>query len=205
MKPLLSALAGAATWSLAEYGIHRHLGHDPKLHPNPFSKEHRRHHATTDYFAPSYLKLVAAAGAMAVVAPAAATLLGARAGAAFGFGFASAYLSYEVLHRLAHVRGPRSGYGRWLRRHHFHHHFHNPKSNHGVTSPLWDHVFGTYEQPQVVRVPERHAMSWLVGEGGAEVRPQYASDYEIKRAPRRGAGSRADAAGAAVSPQAQPN
>lgn len=185
MRLLLSALCGAASWSLAEYGIHRHLGHDPGLHPNPFSKEHRRHHATSHYFAPTGTKLAAAAGALAVVAPAAATMVGAGAGAAFGLGFASAYLGYELLHRLAHVRGPRTAYGRWLRRHHFHHHFHNPKRNHGVSSPLWDHVFRTYEAPTVVRIPSRHAMDWLVEPDTERVRVEYAGDYDLKPSLRR--------------------
>ncbi|MBW2528862.1 MAG: sterol desaturase family protein [Deltaproteobacteria bacterium] len=180
MKSLLSALAGAATWTLAEYGIHRHLGHDPELHPNPFSREHRRHHATTSYFAPSYLKVLAAAGALAAVAPAASALLGLRAGTSFAAGFASAYLGYEVVHRLAHVAAPRTSYGRWLRRHHFHHHFHNPKRNHGVTSPLWDHLFGTFEEPSVVRVPAKHVMPWLLDPMTRQLRPEHVGDYEVR-------------------------
>ena len=183
MKTMMSAFCGAAIWTLAEYRIHRHLGHDPKLHPNPFSREHRRHHATTHYFAPTHTKLMAAAVALAAVTPAAAAIVGRRAGGAFGVGFAAAYLSYELLHRLAHVRGPRTAYGRWLRRHHFHHHFHNPKRNHGVTSPLWDHVFGTYERPTVVRVPQRHAMAWLVEDNGSRIRPEHANDYDLRSRP----------------------
>ena len=69
-----------------------------------------------------------------------------------------------------------------MRRHHFHHHFHNPKRNHGVTSPLWDLLFRTYERPAVVRVPMKHAMGWLVEQGGLRVRPEYLGDYELRLA-----------------------
>ena len=53
-------LLGSFTWSWMEYVIHRWLGHDPRLRPNPFATEHVRHHAEGDYFAPSWKKALAA-------------------------------------------------------------------------------------------------------------------------------------------------
>ncbi len=50
--------------------------------------------------------------------------------------------------------------------------------NHGVTSPFWDHVFGTFVAVDVVRVPRRLAMRWLIDDDGA-VLPEYADRYEI--------------------------
>jgi hypothetical protein len=50
--------------------------------------------------------------------------------------------------------------------------------NHGVTSPLWDKVFGTYEAPAQVRVPRRLAMIWLVDEQG-ELRAEFADRYVL--------------------------
>jgi 4-hydroxysphinganine ceramide fatty acyl 2-hydroxylase len=65
-----------------------------------------------------------------------------------------------------------------VRRHHFHHHFGHPTANHGVTSPIWDMVFGTYERVDgPLRVPRRLAMVWLVDDG--QVRPEYADDYAL--------------------------
>ena len=51
-------------------------------------------------------------------------------------------------------------------------------ANHGVTSPLWDRVFGTLEVPDVIRVPRRHAMAWLTDAGGT-VLPEYAARYVL--------------------------
>ena len=54
-------------------------------------------------------------------------------------------LAYEYAHGFAHhVAEPASSYGRMLRRAHMLHHFHNEKGNFGVTSPVFDFVFGTY-------------------------------------------------------------
>jgi hypothetical protein len=52
-------------------------------------------------------------------------------------------------------------------------------ANHGVTTPVWDLVFGTYERVDgAVAVPRRLAMRWLCDEHG-EVRPEYAGDYRL--------------------------
>jgi hypothetical protein len=83
-----------------------------------------------------------------------------------------------VLHRRAHTRPPRGRYGRWRRRNHFAHHFADPGRAHGVTSPVWDLVFGTRLALEPVRVPRRLAMSWLVDEQG-RVREPFASDYVL--------------------------
>ena len=186
---LASALSGALSWALAEHLIHENLGHKYAKNRNFFAVEHVRHHATTSYFAPSSKKALAAVATAAAVAPLAGALAGKRKGLAFTAGFVATYVTYEVLHRWAHTRPPSTRYGRWLRKHHFHHHFHDPASNHGVTSPLFDHVFGTYQEASRVRVPERHAMPWLVDVKG-EIRPEHAADYELvrkaaKKAPRQ--------------------
>ena len=66
----------------------------------------------------------------------------------------------------------------WLRVHHFYHHFGHPLTNHGVSIPLWDHVFGTHVRPDKVKVPRRLVMPWLIDEDG-EVRPEFADHYEL--------------------------
>jgi sterol desaturase/sphingolipid hydroxylase (fatty acid hydroxylase superfamily) len=45
---------------------------------------------------------------------------------------------------------------RYLKKHHMTHHFANPKGYFGVTSPLWDIVFGTLKQPErrTARIPQ---------------------------------------------------
>ena len=180
LKIPLALAAGASTWSLAEYWIHYLAGHKYARRKNFFSAEHVRHHATTSYFAPTSKKAAAATVAAALVGPLATALVGRRTGLAYTVGFVTAYVGYEIVHRRAHTHPPRGRYGRWLRRHHFHHHFHRPLKNHGVTSPIWDHLFGTYDPPSKIRVPARHAMVWLVDDEG-RVRPELADDYEVVR------------------------
>lgn len=90
------------------------------------------------------------------------------------------YVAYEVVHRRAHTHAPRGPYSRWVRRNHFTHHFLTPRTNHGVTSPLWDRVFGTHEPLGVVRVPARHAMPWLLDPATGEVRAELAADYRLQ-------------------------
>ena len=52
---------------------------------------------------------------------------------------------YEYFHGAAHLLAmPQTRYGRWMKRIHVLHHFHNEKGNYGVTSPVCDLLFGTY-------------------------------------------------------------
>jgi hypothetical protein len=63
--------------------------------------------------------------------------------------------------------------------------------NFGVTSPVWDKVMGTYDDPGVVTVPRRMAPVWMLDEQG-DVRPELAADYIVKGA-RRADGDQDDA------------
>ncbi|MEQ1508521.1 MAG: sterol desaturase family protein, partial [Myxococcota bacterium] len=82
-------------------------------------------------------------------------------------GVVGGWLMYEGLHRAIHVWPARTAYGRWARRHHLHHHFADPARNHGVSTPIWDWVFGTWVPVDEVVVPPRQAakLPWLVREG----------------------------------------
>lgn len=184
---------GAAAWSAAEYSIHRFVGHGPKrqrakslagmISPAgvaaEFNAEHLAHHTDPSYFAPTSRKLLAAAVAVPTVTLLASPFLGVRRAFAFGTGLTTMYGTYEFLHRRIHTHAPTGPYSRWLRRHHLLHHHKTPRDNHGVTSPLFDVLFGTYQPPERVRVPRHVAPLWLVDEATGEVRPEYAEDYEL--------------------------
>ena len=157
----VAAFLGAFTWTFLEYVLHRFLGHVKGARKNPFGKEHVRHHAEGDYFAPSWKKLAIALAFTGLLCAPAVAIAGAARGVAYVLGLMSFYGAYEVLHRLLHVSEGIGPYGRWARRHHFHHHFVDPRTNHGVTSPLWDVVFGAYRKPSVIKVPPRLRMRWL--------------------------------------------
>lgn len=177
-SPVVAAVAGALSWSLAEYGLHRFAMHQMRGR-GLASKEHLKHHADVTYFAPTSKKLLSAAGTAAVGWPAANAVTDRRWATAFTGGLLTTYFWYELVHRRLHTHAPSGGYGRWARRSHLHHHFGAPLRNLGVTSPLWDKAFGTYDDPGVVTVPRRMAPVWLLDEHG-EVRGELAADYVVK-------------------------
>lgn len=173
-------VVGAFIWNLAEYVLHRFAMHH--LHGRGImSREHLEHHVKAGWnFSPilllSWLGVVVVGGAGLL--PVAWLLAGPVVAASVALGWAVAYFFYEYQHAASHLRSPRGRYSTWVRHHHFHHHFGHPMANHGVTTPLWDHVFGTWEDPGVIKVPRRMALPWLVDEHG-EVRPEYRDRYEL--------------------------
>lgn len=173
----VAAVAGVLTWTLLEYVIHRWAGHVYKR--NFFGTEHTRHHREGDYFAAAWKKGIAAVVVLLVLTNAVGLWLGWGVGFTYAGGLTGFYLTYEWLHRREHTHAPANAYGRWARRHHFWHHFGNPKVNHGVTSPVWDLVFGTYVRPEQIRVPRAMAMPWLLDARG-ELRAEYATDYTLR-------------------------
>lgn len=182
MSHVLSLLLGALCWTLAEYVLHRTWGHRRRA-KNPFSKEHLAHHADVMYFAPIRKKVAAAAMVTGVTALPLFSLLDTEGLAASG-GFVAMYVTYEVVHRRLHTHPGRTRYGRWIRRHHLLHHYGRPHLNHGVTSPLWDALFGTLEIPGRITVPRRNALPWMVGADGA-LRPELRGDYVLAGGPSR--------------------
>jgi hypothetical protein len=177
-SPLTAAAVGAVSWTAAEYGLHRFAMHEMRGRGLP-SVEHLKHHADVTYFSPASKKLASAAGTTAVAYPLARAVAGRRRAMAFTAGMIVTYFGYEVAHRRTHTHPPRGRYGRWARRSHLHHHFGAPMRNFGVTTPVWDRVFGTYDEPGVVTVPRRMAPEWLLDETGG-VRAEFAEDYVAK-------------------------
>jgi sterol desaturase/sphingolipid hydroxylase (fatty acid hydroxylase superfamily) len=182
----LAAIAGGVMlWFLAEYLLHRFAMHH--LHGRGImSREHLEHHVHSSWrFGGTHL--LSWAGVLLVGAglwgPIGWWLGGPPVAVGLSVGWAAGYAFYEWQHARAHLVPPRTRYGRWLRRHHFHHHFGHPMANHGVSIPLWDHVFGTHQHPDRVRVPRRLAMPWLL-DGSGGLRPEFADHYELVGAAR---------------------
>jgi sterol desaturase/sphingolipid hydroxylase (fatty acid hydroxylase superfamily) len=185
---LAASAIGALGWTLAEYLIHRFRGHSPTAR-GLFRAEHMRHHGTHRYFSPTWKKALATLPLFLVLGAVGQRLFGST-GLALVVGFAAAYGYYELMHRLIHVWAGVGPYARWARRHHFYHHFGDAKLNHGVTSPLWDLVFGTFASlgSEVVQVPRKFAPDWMVADG--ELRPGIAG-YRLFGAPSARAAGRA--------------
>lgn len=58
-------------------------------------------------------------------------------------GFTLGYLTYDLMHYATHHFPMRRGVFKYLKRHHMLHHYKTPDQRFGVSSPLWDIVYGT--------------------------------------------------------------
>ena len=186
----IAFVLGGLGWSASEYGLHRFAGHGPsrlrkglwwatpKVLMLLFWEEHTAHHRDPMYFAPSWKKAMTALLIVPAFGAAIGALAGFDVGLAFSSGFAITYLAYEWLHRRVHTHAPTNRYLRWMRRHHLHHHV-APKKNHGVTSAVWDHAFGTFDDPGVVKLPRAITPAWLLDPATNEARAEFASEYVL--------------------------
>lgn len=182
LVPLALFAAGVIAWSFAEYTLHRFAFHEQRGSWKG-SVEHLRHHAGLDHRAGTTALSWTGIWLIGILGfgPVGWLLAGPAGGVALGAGWVVGFYLYEYLHWAEHRYPPRGRYGRWARRHHFHHHFSAPLMNHGVTTPVWDLVFGTYEAPGRIRIPRRLAaisVAWMVDEQG-DLRPEFADDYEV--------------------------
>jgi sterol desaturase/sphingolipid hydroxylase (fatty acid hydroxylase superfamily) len=140
LVPSLSlAILGYGIWTLAEYLVHRFILHHVPL----FAKMHTEHHDEALeligtptlmslfflYFA-AYLPLSYIAGSHIAMCSMAGFLIG--------------YISYVWVHFAVHHKG--SGgfkFMRKLKRQHAVHHHGTSEYNFGVTTDVWDKIFGT--------------------------------------------------------------
>jgi sterol desaturase/sphingolipid hydroxylase (fatty acid hydroxylase superfamily) len=129
--------AGALSWSFVEYAIHGLLAHRFRTFVSPL---HWGHHRTPAAVFTSPLAWLPVALVLFGVG---AAVAGAAASAAFLAGLLLGFARYEVVHWRIHFRSPRNAREERRRDHHLAHHFVNPRAYHGVTTRVWDHVFGT--------------------------------------------------------------
>ncbi len=153
---VLVCALGVLTWTFTEYVLHRFVFHVSPS--NAVSKfvyfySHGIHHQyPDDFYRLVMVPIISAPLAVAFVALFHAVLPVPVAHAAFS-GFALGYLGYDYTHFATHhVRPPRAKwlapFASWLRtarRHHLCHHFDNHNCGFGVSTTLWDRVFGTYD------------------------------------------------------------
>ena len=177
-------VAGMFAWTLAEYVLHRFVMHEMVGKGMP-SREHLIHHADPQNNPGrpllSWIGIIVVGAVLfgwSVPLLTSAVVGSGWVGLAMYAGWLLGYGTYEQIHERSHFEAPRGRYTTWVRRHHFHHHNGHPMANHGVTTPLWDKVFGTLEVADVIRVPRRQAMCWLVDDDG-EVKAEYAPHYVL--------------------------
>jgi len=140
-------LLAVFTWTVTEYLLHRYLFHFGAR--GPIGKKviyliHGNHH--DEPMDPTRL----------VMPPAASLILAALfyglfwlvwgpvwVEPFFAF-FLVGYLWYDYTHFAVHHFVPRTSLGKWIKQNHMTHHFVHEDHLWGVSTPLWDFVFGTY-------------------------------------------------------------
>lgn len=150
-----SFVAGFVIWSLTEYWLHRTAFHwEP---PGPWGERfhflvhgvhHTWHKDPYRLVMPPAVSLVLGAtffGIFWAIAQGLAAVAAVPAGwhlTAFS-GFAVGYVYYDCMHYALHHLKPRGTWMKRLRAHHMNHHHNNPDAKFGVSSMVWDRVFGT--------------------------------------------------------------
>ena len=148
------ALGGYAAWTLTEYWLHRVVFHFEPDH-GIGAKLHWMIHGVHHDHPNDPLRLVMPPSASVPLAVVFLGLfwlvLGADAATAFGAGFLTGYLAYDMIHYHVHHHRPKTWVGRKLRELHMRHHFQDDERGFGVSAPYWDHVFRTYPQNRRAR------------------------------------------------------
>lgn len=68
---------------------------------------------------------------------------------AFWTGFMLGYLGYDMMHySIHHFKRPKTLWLKNIWKSHIDHHFRDSNKGYGVSSPIWDYVFGTHQKPK---------------------------------------------------------
>jgi sterol desaturase/sphingolipid hydroxylase (fatty acid hydroxylase superfamily) len=148
---ILGFLLGVFLWTLTEYTMHRFVFHfKPR---NDWQEKiiflfHENHHIQpqlkTRLVMPPAVSIPLALIFYGLFYLVFAVLLGVPEWIAPMFsGFVTGYLFYDITHYATHHFPMRRGIWKYLKRHHMQHHYKTPNQRFGVSSPLWDMVFGT--------------------------------------------------------------
>jgi sterol desaturase/sphingolipid hydroxylase (fatty acid hydroxylase superfamily) len=142
---LTACVAGSMLWTLLEYGLHRIALHRMPL----FSPLHAVHHgAPLDYVGtPTWLSLSVWLGVVLLPVWAVA---GPKVAGGLTVGIMLGYWWYGIVHHVIHHHAAKRAAGHFAASYfgerrvwHLRHHYSPHQGNYGVTTPMWDHIFGT--------------------------------------------------------------
>ncbi len=139
--------AGLFSWTIIEYVVHGVLAHS---HRTFVTKIHGIHHGD-----PHRVFTIRAWPWVAIVYFGSLALVGISASTIYLSGIIAGFLAYEFLHYRFHFVKPGSDLEAWLRARHLAHHAGAPNAYFGVTTPLWDLIFGS--EPERTRRAELEA------------------------------------------------
>jgi sterol desaturase/sphingolipid hydroxylase (fatty acid hydroxylase superfamily) len=149
---------GVLFFSLFEYGLHRIFFHgimrladrDPRYRFMAFMA-HGYHHEFPNDRSRLVMPPMISWPLAAIFAVAYYFLLGPDRYFSFLTGTMAGYIAYDWVHYYTHHFHPKWRLGKWLRAYHLRHHFQDGDAFFGISSPLWDIVFGTYRSPLPVK------------------------------------------------------
>lgn len=137
--------AGVLCWTLLEYVIHRWAFHyEPKT--NWGRKLHFIVHGVHHDYPGDASRLVmppSVSVPLAILFYAVFALVFGRVSLAVWSGLVGGYLCYDMIHYATHHFAMRNRVGAWLKQYHLRHHYKDDHAGYGVSSPLWDFIFGT--------------------------------------------------------------
>jgi sterol desaturase/sphingolipid hydroxylase (fatty acid hydroxylase superfamily) len=135
-------VVGVIFFTFLEYAVHAWLFH--KNHPlKIFIEGHAHHHQNPfSYDAMPFFMSALIASLFAWLFHFFMPLSDAYA---IVGGMTLGYFNYGIMHHIMHRREFSSKYWRYMQEFHFVHHK-KPLLNHGITTDIWDRVFGTYYQ-----------------------------------------------------------
>ncbi|MFO1462876.1 MAG: sterol desaturase family protein [bacterium] len=148
----LALLGGIFYWTFIEYFLHRFVFHLTQVR-EPWktiaSGLHMAHHRDMDakdlIIAPPLVSfsfsIIIFLTLLAVTRDSLLAML-ALAGVYIG------YILYEWAHYGSHQYHPKNAILKYLKRYHLQHHYKDPNGTFGVTTPLWDYVFGSTYRPK---------------------------------------------------------
>jgi sterol desaturase/sphingolipid hydroxylase (fatty acid hydroxylase superfamily) len=142
------SVSALVTWSLVEYVLHRFVFHyegesvwSQKIH----FLIHGIHHVDPNDPTRLVMPPLGGIAIAAIIFPMFRAVLGPIWVEPFLAFFLVGYLIYDYTHFAVHYFRPLTRYGKMLKNHHMQHHFAEPNSRWGVSTPIWDFVFGTLE------------------------------------------------------------
>ena len=142
---ILTFLGGAFFWTLFEYVAHRFLFHlisdKPSMQKFAYILHGNHHHYPRDkqrLFMPPVPSLILSS----IIFGTTYLILGSTAFMFFP-GFMIGYLMYGTMHYAIHAWNPPFKWMKPLWRNHHLHHYKNEHNGFGVSTTIWDHVFGT--------------------------------------------------------------
>ncbi len=139
--------AGLLLWTLVEYLLHRFVFHlEPGKDLDSKIKQfvmHGYHHEFPNHRERLVAPLVLSVPIAVPLAAGCVLVFGNFHWMIWFAGIVTGYIAYDWVHYYTHHFRPTTRIGKFMRRYHMEHHYKDSDSHFGISSPLWDWVFGT--------------------------------------------------------------